>query len=116
MTSICWACRGTTRNDGGIWSTFSVSSMAGELDDAPAHGVDDRLVVRRHQHGRAGAVDAVEQAHDADRRARVEVPGGLVGQEDQRSVDEGAGDRYALLLTAGQLIREVVALLAEADE
>ena len=32
-----------------------------ELDDALAHLVDDRLVVRGHQHRRTRAVDAVEQ-------------------------------------------------------
>ena len=36
---------------------------------------------------------------------RVEVAGGLVGQQDRRPVDEGAGDRDALLLAAGQLVR-----------
>src|SRR5439155_25639605 len=28
-----------------------------ELDDAAPHGVDDGVVVRRHEHRRAGAVD-----------------------------------------------------------
>src|SRR3954470_8369092 len=37
-----------------------------ELDDPPAHRVDDRRVVCRHEHRRTGAVDAVEQLHDAD--------------------------------------------------
>src|SRR3954467_6016560 len=36
-----------------------------EFDDPAAHGVDDVVVVRRHDHGRAGAVDPLEQAHDA---------------------------------------------------
>ena len=67
-------------------------------------------------HGGAGAVDAVEQAHDADRGGRVEVAGGLVGQEDQRPVHEGPGDRHPLLLAAGELVREVVDLLGQADQ
>ena len=83
---------------------------------APAHRVDDALVVRRHHDGRAGAVDAVEQPHDADRGRRVEVSGRLVGEEDQRPVDERARDRHPLLLTTRQLGREVVGLLGEADE
>src|SRR4051794_19447714 len=44
-----------------------------ELDDAPAHAVDHRVVVGGHEHGRAGAVDAVEQLHDPDRGVGVEV-------------------------------------------
>src|SRR4029079_4873441 len=39
-----------------------------ELDDPLAHLVDDAGVVGRHHHGRAGAVDPVEQLHDADAR------------------------------------------------
>ena len=48
--------------------------------------------------------------------AGVEVSGRLVGEQDQRAVDERARDRHALLLTAGQLGREVLGLLGEADE
>ena len=35
----------------------------------------------------------------------VEIGGGLVGDEDGGAVDDGAGDRQALLLAAGQLDR-----------
>ena len=47
---------------------------------------------------------------------RVEVAGGLVGQEDQGAVDEGPGHRHPLLLATGELAGEVVALLGQADE
>ena len=62
--------------------------------------------------GGAGAVDPVEDPHDADGRGRVEVPGGLVGQQDQRAVDEGSGDRYPLLLATGELVGSRPAFLA----
>ena len=87
-----------------------------ELHHAAAHRVDDALVVRRHDDGGAGAVDAVEQPHDADGRRGVEVSGRLVGEQDQRTVHERARDRHPLLLTTRQLGREVVGLLREADE
>ena len=45
---------------------------------------------------------------------RVEVAGGLVGQEQVRLVDEGARDRHPLLLPAGQLRRAVVHAVGEA--
>jgi hypothetical protein len=57
-----------------------------------------------------------EERRDADRRGRVEVPGGLVGQQDRRAVDEGARDRHALLLAAGQLVGEALLLAPQADE
>src|SRR3978361_187599 len=77
-----------------------------ELDDPAAHHVDDPRVVGRHDDGRAGAVDAVEEAHDPGRGGRVQVSGRLVGQEDQRPVDERAGDGDPLLLATGELVGE----------
>src|SRR4051794_34173851 len=75
-----------------------------QLHDPTAHGVDDGGVVRRHHDRGSGAVDAVEQLHDADRGLRVEVAGRLVRDEDHRAVDEGPGHGHALLLTAGELV------------
>src|SRR5947207_11370 len=77
----------------------------GELDHTAAHRVDDGVVVRGHHHGGAGSIDAVEQLHDVDRRRRVQVSRGLVGQQDQRTVHERARDRHALLLATRQLVR-----------
>ena len=85
-----------------------------ELDDPLAHGVDDGGVVRGHDHGGPGPVDAVEHLHDADRGGRVDVAGGLVGQQDHRPVDERAGHRDPLLLAAGQLVGHAVRLAFEA--
>src|SRR6202012_1607876 len=53
-----------------------------EFDDPLAHGVDDGCVVRGHDHGGAGPVDPVEHLHDADRGGGVDVPGGLVSQQN----------------------------------
>lgn len=91
--------------------------MAGlQGDDALAHGVDHLAVVGGHDDGGAGAVDAVQQLHDAQRDGRVEVAGGLVADKQRRAVDHGAGHGDALLLSAGELVGEVVHLLAQADE
>ena len=86
-----------------------------QLDDALAHLVDDLGVVRGHDDGGAGAVDAIEQFHDADARVRVKVARRLIGDEDIRPVDEGPGDRDALLLTAGQFVGEALFLAVESD-
>src|SRR3954454_18995063 len=109
---------GTGSREGPVDPTGLVADQhaAVELDDPPAHGVDDAGVVGRHDHRRARAIDAVEQAHDAHRGAGVEVAGGLVGQEDERPVHKGPGDGHPLLLTTGHLVGEVVALLGEADQ
>ena len=48
--------------------------------------------------------------------SRVEVAGRLVGEQHQRPVDERAGDRDALLLTAGELVGHAGRLAVEADQ
>ena len=87
-----------------------------EGDHAAAHLVHHLAVVGDDDDGGAGAVDPVEHLHDPDRGARVEVAGRLVGEQQRRMVDEGAGDREPLLLAAGELVGEVRDLVGEADE
>ena len=87
-----------------------------ELDHAAAHVVDHLAVVGDDDDRRAGLVDPVEQLHHADRGDRVEVAAGLVGEQQRRVVDEGAGDRDALLLAAGELVGVAVQLGREADQ
>ena len=87
-----------------------------ELNNPAAHGIDDRVVVGRHDHGGSGAVDAVEDSHDADRRCRVEVSGRLVGKQDQRTVDERTRNRHPLLLTTGEPAWQPVGHLGKTNE
>jgi hypothetical protein len=47
---------------------------------------------------------------------RVERAGGLVAEQHVRALGDGARDGDALLLAAGELRREVVQPLAEADQ
>ena len=49
-------------------------------------------------------------------RSGIEVPGGLVGQQDQRPVDEGPGDRHPLLLASRELAGEAVHLAGQPDQ
>src|SRR5215217_5874791 len=74
------------------------------------------LVAGRDEHGGADAVDPVQKLHDAHARVRVEVAGRLVGDEYRRLRDEGAGDGDALLLPAGELVRVLLRLRAQAHE
>src|SRR5258705_2740308 len=86
------------------------------MHDATAERVHDLGVVRGHDQRRAELVDAREELDDLPARHRVEVAGGLVGDEDARPVDERARDRGALLLATGELARKVVAPRREANE
>ena len=61
------------------------------------------------------AVDALEQREHLLLARRVEVAGRLVEQQHARPHDERAGDRDALLLAAGELRRQVVGAVGEAD-
>src|SRR5580698_9158033 len=50
-------------------------------------------------------LQTVKQRHDLDTGLRVEVSGGLIGQNDGRFVDQRARNGHTLPLTAGQFIR-----------
>ncbi len=49
-------------------------------------------------------VDPLQRVHDDAGVARVERGDGLVGEDDARLLDEGAGDGDALLLSAGEAL------------
>ena len=61
------------------------------------------------------SLSCLEDADDLLGRVRVEVAGRLVGEQDGRIGDQGAGDRHALLLAAGELRGVVVLAAGEAD-
>jgi hypothetical protein len=65
------------------------------------------LVVRHYHDRRAVAVQAAEECDDLGASSRVQLARRLVGEEECRSVGEGARDRDALLLSARELRRPV---------
>src|ERR671910_279447 len=81
-----------------------------------AHHVDHLSVVRGDHDGGAYTVDPVQELHDADAGCGVEVAGRLVGNENGRLGHEGPGYGDALLLSAGEHIRELVHLPREANQ
>src|SRR4051794_1168166 len=109
---------GGRRSFGGVPSAPLVAGEDAvlERDHAAAHLVDHLAVVRDHEDRRAGAVDLVEQLHDPDGGVGVEVPGGLVADEERRMVHERARDRDALLLATGHLVRVAVHLVRQPNE
>ena len=75
------------------------------------------VVVVRHQDDRLPVlVEVVDQVQHLGAGARIEVAGGLVGQDDERIVHQRAGDGHALLLAAGELAGPMVQPVAQADQ
>ncbi len=81
---------------------------------APGAGGHVR-VVGDDDDGDALAVQLLEQIEDLLAGVGVQRAGRLVGQDDIRPVDQGAGDGDALLLAAGEFVGAVVGAVAQAD-
>ncbi len=80
--------------------------------DEPRAVFGDVHFVRDQQDGDpAFLVQGLKDVHDLDTRARVEVPGRLVGEQDRGLVGERARDGDALLLAPGELARVVARAL-----
>src|SRR6267143_1382282 len=75
-----------------------------------SHDIDDLPVVSRHHDRGAAGIDLQQQLNNLPRGGRIQVSGGLVGEEDPRVMDKGTGDRDTLLFAARELVR-VLALL-----
>jgi hypothetical protein len=60
------------------------------------------------QDGGAAGVQLPQELDHPGAGRRVEVAGRLVGQQQRRLADDGAGDRDPLPFTAGQFVRQVV--------
>ena len=91
-------------------------------DDAAVEHLDltgqaggEVAVVRDHGDRRATGVQLVEQGEDRGTGRAVEVAGRLVGEHDRLPADQGAGDRDALALAAGELCRPRREPVAEPD-
>src|SRR5947199_311789 len=61
-------------------------------------------------------VQALQHLQNVLGRARIEVAGGLIREEQLRAVDQGTGDRDTLLLAARQGGGFVVHAFSQADE
>ena len=73
--------------------------------------------MRDHQDGFAIFLhEPDDEAHDFVGALAVQVTGGLVAQEEGRVGDDGAGDGYALFLSARELARVVVHAIAETHD
>ena len=84
------------------------------LDVDDAVGVLGDIGFMRYQHnGVAFAMQVFHQLHDFVSGLRIKVAGGLVGQNDRRIIDEGAGNSDTLALSAGKFVGLMVHALAQ---
>ena len=74
-----------------------------QLDGAVAVGGGEGAVSDQDHGEVAVGVEAAQEVEDRLPGARIEVAGGLVGDQHFRLGDQGAGDGDALLLAAGEL-------------
>src|ERR1700677_2467483 len=83
---------------------FAVAHVEDAVGDLGGLGV-----VGDHEDGLAElAAGLAEHLEDGVGVFGVEIAGGLVGEDYGGAIDEGAGDGYALLLAAGELVGAVV--------
>jgi hypothetical protein len=55
----------------------------------------------------------LKNPHDLNRSFAVEIPRGFIGEQDLRLINESTGNCHALLLSTGELTREVVRALRQ---
>ena len=72
-------------------------------------------VVRHHADGCAAGVQLLQQIHHRFAVARIKVPGRLVREQDGRLARERARHGDALLLTTGELARQMFGAMRHAD-
>src|SRR5262245_31252653 len=98
---------------------LSPVSQQNPLVEVPDFGREARRVrvVRDHDDGFVViAVEFFEQRQRLLRRSRVQVAGRLVGQNKIGVGDDSAGDGDALLLTAGELARQMAQAVTQPDQ
>ena len=77
--------------------------LAVEHANLARHLIGEARLVGDHEDGGAGDVELADELDDRCTGGAVEVPGRLVGENDRRAPDEGAGDRNPLPLPSGEL-------------
>ncbi len=83
--------------------------------DEPVGHVGDVALVGDDHHRDAVVLDRLQHLHDVARGRRVERPGRLVGEQELGARDQRPGDGDTLLLAAGELRRQVLGAIGEAD-
>src|SRR5262249_29665331 len=103
MCEICFSARFSRR--------LVECSLKGTLLESVGHGClgRSRRVVRDHHHGLLKLlVQLREQTKDVISAFSIEVPSGLIRDDDVRIIDDRTRDRHALLLATRKLAWEMI--------
>jgi len=92
---------------------YLISDLAVANLDAARRYRGDLGIVRDEHDGAAVLAEFAKEAKDGVAGVRVEVAGGLVGEDDARAVDQSAGNGGALLLAAGELAGPVFGAIGQ---
>jgi hypothetical protein len=84
--------------------------------DLPGGAAGQLRLVGHHDDGGARGVDPLQQIEDLAGHGRIQVPGGLVRQDQPRLPGEGSRDGHALLLPPRELGGHVLHARAEPDQ
>ena len=83
--------------------------------DLAREEVNEVNIVGGHHHRRAFLAGCLQERDDARCRLGVEVARRLIGNDDLRFVEQGAGDGDTLLLATREFARHLLGLVAHAD-
>jgi hypothetical protein len=92
---------------------FRNFAVANPDDAVRVHG--DVVLVRDKDDRVALLIQPLKKRHDFDAGCSIESTGGLVREQDRRTIHQSARDGDTLALTARALVRLVVHSLAEVD-
>ena len=85
----------------------SLDLTAVEQPDDPGRSRGEPLIVRHHDDRGPGLVEFLEDGDDLVAHLAVEIPGGLIGEQDARAADDRPRDGDTLALAPRKLRREV---------
>ena len=93
-----------------------VAEVTVDQDDGPVRGTRELRAVRHQEHRRAAApAPRPELGKEHGRVLRVQVPGGLVGQDDGGVVQHGPAEGDALLLATRERGRKLLGPLPDPE-
>jgi hypothetical protein len=97
-----------------VWVGLIGGDQAVADADDPAGVKGNLFFVGDHDDGVSTPGQFFEEAEDLDAGLGIQIPGGLVGQDDGRRVYQGSGDGDALTLSARQFVRTMMHAVTEA--
>src|SRR5882724_11627098 len=95
-------------------SDIAFNVAVAQTDGAAGAFANRRIMSDENQSFSLG-MQFIEHFHDLHAGSGIEIAGGFIGENDQRVVDERAGDGHALLLAAGKFKRFMIEPVIEAD-